>query len=305
MNRASSPTRPRNYPGPSWQWNSGSSSSAGPNVLHRLLRTARRRRRLLAALLLCLAAAVAVGQLTPSSPATDQILVAVRDLPAGHALTSNDVRIAAVSRGMIPDGAFTAHQAGSLELSQSPGQSLSQASELAPGPGQDLGPPQDSLPEVGEPATAQSASAQSAWLGRQLSGPVRRGEVLTDASLLGNELLIGSLPGTQAVPLRVSDPATLTLLSQGQLVTVVLSRSEVMDGPVQNEIMASAVPVLWTPKLAESNSTLLPAQNVEGMVVVAASAQQALQLAGASTQGKVFLILVPQEGSRTATGSPD
>lgn len=300
MNKASSPTRPRNYPGPSWQWNSGSSSSARPNVLHRLKRTVRRRRRLLAALLLCLAAAVAVAQLTPSRPATEQILVAVRDLPAGHALTSNDVRIAAVARGMIPDGAFTAYQAGILELRQSPSQPLSEASELATSPAQDLGPRQESLPEFGDPA-----SAQSAWLGRQLSGPVRRGEVLTDASLLGNELLIGSLPGTQAVPLRVSDPATLTLLNQGQLVTVVLSRSEAIDGPVQNEILASAVPVLWTPKLAESNSTLLPAQNVEGMVVVAASAKQALQLAGASTQGKVFLILVPQDGSQTVTGSPD
>lgn len=300
MNRASAPTRPRNYPGPSWQWNSGSSGSVRPNVLHRVKRAVRRRRRLLAALLLCLAAAVAVAQLTPSRPPTDQILLAVRDLPAGHTLTSNDVRIASVARGMIPDGAFTAHQASILDPSQGPGQSPSQAPELDPGPDQDLGPPQDSLTEIGQPA-----SAQSAWLGRQLSGPVRRGEVLTDASLLGNELLIGSRPGTQAVPLRVSDPATLTLLNQGQLVTVVLSRSETLDGPAHNEVLASAVPVLWTPKLADSNNTLLPAQNVEGMVVVAASAEQALQLAGASTQGKVFLILVPQDGNQAVAGSSD
>lgn len=310
MNRAPSPSRPRSYPGPSWQWNSGSNSSAHANALHRLVRAVRRRRRLLAALLLCLAAAVAVAQLTPARPATDQILVTVRDLPAGHALTSNDVRLAAVARGMIPKGAFTAQQSGILEPGHSPSQPLSQTPELDPSPEHHLGPPQDSPTELGQlgtpqAATGQPTTGQSSWLGRQLSGPVRRGEVLTDASLLGNELLIGSLPGTQAVPLRVSDPATLTLLTQGQLVTVVLSRSEAMDGPVQNEILASAVPVLWTPKLAESNSALLPAQNVEGMVVVAASAEQALQLAGASTQGKVFLILVPQDSSYPVTGRPD
>ena len=125
-----------------------------------------------------------------------------------------------------------------------------------------------------------------------MSGPVRRGEVLTDASLLGNGLLIGAPSGSQAVPLRLSDPSTLALLHQGQLVTVVLSSSQGLDGPVSNEVLAENVPVLWTPSLAKSGGGLLPAQDNEGIVVVAASASQSVQLAGAINRGKVFLILL-------------
>ncbi|POH57611.1 flagellar biosynthesis protein FlgA [Arthrobacter glacialis] len=132
----------------------------------------------------------------------------------------------------------------------------------------------------------------TAWTGRQLSGPVRRGEVLTDASLLGNELLVGAPPGSQAVPVRLSDPTTVTLLRQGQLVTVVLSSSAGLDGPVTNEVLASDVPVLWTPALAPQSGGLLPAQENEGIVVVAASPEQAVPLAGAINRGKVFLILL-------------
>lgn len=281
MKTARATQHPQGYPGPSWQWNNWSNRSRRPNVFQRLRRMALRRRRLLAALLLCLAAAITVQQLTPSAPATVQVLVTIRDLPAGHALAHHDVRVAAVARGIVPDGAFatvpSTENAGTEVLS------------TEDGGGQDT----YTAPHSSSAAQSSDENSQPVWLGRQLSGPMRRGEVLTDASMLGNELLIGSPPGTQAVPLRVSDPATLSLLSQGQLVTVVLSRSETMVGPVDNEILASAVPVLWTPELAQSSNGFLPAQNVEGMVVVAASGEQALQLAGASTHGKVFLILVP------------
>ncbi|MHA7306799.1 RcpC/CpaB family pilus assembly protein [Arthrobacter sp. TMN-49] len=201
----------------------------------------------MAALLLCVAAAVAVEQLTPAGPPTTTVLVAGRDLPAGHVLTPADLGAAAVSPAMAPDGSLL--------------------------------PENDSLPT-------------NPWTGRQLSGPVRRGEVLTDASLLGNELLVGAPPGSQAVPVRLSDPTTLTLLRQGQLVTVVLSRSDGLDGPVTNEVLANSVPVLWTPALAPSSGGLLPAQESEGIVVVAASPEQAVPLAGAINRGKVFLILL-------------
>lgn len=142
------------------------------------------------------------------------------------------------------------------------------------------------------PAVPPAGIAPAAWTGRQISGPVRRGEVLTDASLLGNELLVGSPPGSQAVPVRLSDPTTLSLLHQGQLVTVVLSSSAGLDGPVTNEVLASSVPVLWTPGLAPTSGGLFPSQESEGVVVVAASPDQAVPLAGAINRGKVFLILL-------------
>ena len=181
----------------------------------------RRRRRLLAALLLCAAAALAVHQLTPASPAVVTAVLASRDLPAGHLLGSTDLITAAVSPKMLPDGALTP---ASTHLSQA-------ARPTAGGSRRGNG----------------SVAAVSAWEGQQLSGPVRRGEVLTDASLLGNGLLVGSPTGSQAVPLRLSDPSTLALLRQGQLVTVVLSSSDSFDGPVSNELLAEKVAVLWTP----------------------------------------------------------
>ena len=129
------------------------------------------------------------------------------------------------------------------------------------------------------------------WEGHEISGPLRRGEVLTDASLLGTGLLIGAAAGSQAVPIRLSDPSTVALLRQGQLVSVVLSTSAGLDGPTTNEVLAENVPVLWTPALAQPGG-LLPAQENEGILVVAATAAQAVQLAGAISRGKVFLILL-------------
>ncbi len=130
------------------------------------------------------------------------------------------------------------------------------------------------------------------WAGSQISGPLRRGEVLTDASLLGNGLLTGAPPGSQAVPIRLSDPSTLSLLRQGQLVTVILSSSAGLDGPITNEVLVEGVPVLWTSALAGSSKGLLPAQESEGILVVAAGAAQAVTLAGAISRGKVSLILL-------------
>lgn len=132
----------------------------------------------------------------------------------------------------------------------------------------------------------------ASWSGTQVSGPLRRGEVLTDASLLGNGLLAGAPPESQAVPIRLSDPSTLPLLRQGQLVTVVLSSSVGLDGPTTNEILAERVPVLWTPALGDSGGGLLPAQEKDGILVVAATPAQAVPLAGAINRGKVFLILL-------------
>ncbi len=131
------------------------------------------------------------------------------------------------------------------------------------------------------------------WPGRQLSGPLRRGEPLTDASLMGDGLLVGAPPGSQAVPVRLADAGTVRLIRQGQLVNVVLSSTTGLDGPTTDRVLAEAVPVLWTPANGGSAAPgLLPARDVDGLVVVAALPDQALRLAGASARGKVFLVLV-------------
>lgn len=261
MKSSPTPPAPSSYPGPAWR----SQPWAGqpPSHLARLGRLVLRRRRLFAALLLCAAAAMAVQQLTPASPVATTVMMAARDLPAGHVLSSTDLVSGEVSPEMVPDGA------------------------LAPA----AFPESPASPAAFDVGGGKMAGAAE-WEGQQLSGPVRRGEVVTDASLLGNGLLVGAPAGSQAVPLRLSDPSTLTLLRQGQLVTVVLSSSTGLDGPVSNELLAEKVPVLWTPALAQTSGGLLPVQETEGVVVVAASAEQAVRLAGAINRGKVFLILL-------------
>ncbi len=146
------------------------------------------------------------------------------------------------------------------------------------------------LPQSAVPATAFTSTAGTA--GQQLAGPLRKGQVLTDTSLMGPGMLVGAPPGTQAVPVRLADPATVQLVNPGQLVTVVLSRGNGLEQSASNEVLATAVPVLWKPVKATQGAGLLPARDTDGLVVVAASKDDAVKLAGASARGKVFLVLI-------------
>lgn len=215
-------------------------------------------------------------------------MVAARDLPAGHTLGQTDLAPAAVSPSMVPEGSLPAPAAHSARAAPAaPAVDGAPAAPAADGASDraDGGPP-------GSTSGGRIDRAVPGWVGSRLSGPVRRGEVLTDAALLGDGLLVGAAVGTQAVPVRLTDPTTVQLLHQGQLVDVVLSASKGLDGPVQNEVLARSVAVLWTPALAAPNGGLLPAQDAEGLVVVAATEEQAVLLAGASARGKIFLVLV-------------
>ena len=56
--------------------------------------------------------------------------------------------------------------------------------------------------------------------GQLLSGPVRRGEILTDVRTVGAALLRGQPAGLRAVLLRVSDPATAAVVRAGDHIDV-------------------------------------------------------------------------------------
>lgn len=62
--------------------------------------------------------------------------------------------------------------------------------------------------------------------GDRLAAPVRRGEVLTDARLVGPGLLTGQPAGTVVATVRVADPAELAALDAGQRVDVVAVAAE-------------------------------------------------------------------------------
>ena len=64
------------------------------------------------------------------------------------------------------------------------------------------------------------------------------------------------------------------------------------DQPATSQVLAAAVPVLWTSEHGSESGQWLAAGETEGLMVVAADAEQASRLAGASTQGKLFFVLV-------------
>ncbi|GAC1598858.1 MAG: hypothetical protein NVS3B6_07590 [Pseudarthrobacter sp.] len=128
--------------------------------------------------------------------------------------------------------------------------------------------------------------------GKQLAAPLRKGQLLTDSQLLGPGLLTGTPPSSAAVPLRMADPSSIQLVSPGQLVNVVLTGANGYDQNSPSEVLASSVPVLWTSGQGGKTGQWLGTGETDGLIVVAASPEQAARLAGASTKGKLFFVLV-------------
>lgn len=128
--------------------------------------------------------------------------------------------------------------------------------------------------------------------GKQLAAPVRKGQPLTDTVLLGPGLLAGTAPGSAAVPLRMADPASIQLVAPGQLVNVVLTPSDGFEPVGASEVLAKGVAVLWTSDKGSQDGQWLGTAETEGLLVVAADGPQAERLAGASTRGRLFFVLV-------------
>jgi Flp pilus assembly protein CpaB len=130
-----------------------------------------RHRRSLAACLLLVALWVTIRTAATPPPATVAVLIAAHDLPAGSALTADDVR-------------------------QAP------------------------WPADGAPGGRLAVAA-----GRVLASPIRAGELLTDARVLGPGLLAGQAQGTVAMPIRLADPTGGAMLQAGDRVDVLASTS--------------------------------------------------------------------------------
>jgi pilus assembly protein CpaB len=147
----------------------------------------------------------------------------------------------------------------------------------------------DVAPELAVPAQVKDLGG---LVGRQLASPLGKGQIPTDSALLGPGLLTGTPAGSAAVPLRMADASSIQLLSPGQLVTVVLTASGSYDESRPSQVLAGPVPVLWTSTQGGKAGEWLGTSDTDGLVVVAANPQQAEKLAGASTQGKLFFVLV-------------
>lgn len=96
-------------------------------------------------------------------------------------------------------------------------------------------------------------------VGRTTTGPLRRGEAVTDARLVSPDLMAGH-PDVVAVPVRLPDPATVALLRAGD--TVDLVAADPATG--RAETVARRARVVAIPKAEEAG----PTQGQAGRVVV-------------------------------------
>lgn len=146
------------------------------------------------------------------------------------------------------------------------------------------------LPPPAVPSGAFRASAA----GRVLAGPMRKGEPLTDARVLGDALLKGYGPDTVATPLRIADLAAVHLLHPGDHIDVLSTPPAGGSPPPEPlptaslpttrtapewhgaRVVASGVPVVAIPPPIEDDGQ-------EGaLIVLATDRAQALALAAAT-----------------------
>lgn len=122
-------------------------------------------------------------------------------------------------------------------------------------------------------------------LGATLAGPSRRGEVLTDARILGSRLTgLNTGPDARAVPLHLADAAVLDLIRPGDVVDVLGAPAAEADAHPR-VVASNAVVVLVSP---ESKSA--GAAN-DRVVLVALPAAAANALAGATLVQTVTLTI--------------
>lgn len=133
----------------------------------------------------------------------------------------------------------------------------------------------------------------SAVAGSTLTGPARRGEVLTDVRLLGSRLADAAIaskagPGARLVPLRLADSALIELVRVGDVVDVLAAPASGTPGTPQ------AVPrVVATDAVVVLVSAKPKAQAADGdrVVLVALPARVANTVAGSALGQAVTLTL--------------
>lgn len=138
------------------------------------------------------------------------------------------------------------------------------------------------LPPSARPRGSVDASSA---VGRLLASPLRAGEPLTDVRLVGPRLVDALGPGLVAVPVRLADAASVSLIAPGDLVDLLAAPVDPGGRPA---VVALAVRVLSVPSPAAGD-----AAGDGALVVVAASRQVALAVAGAATVDRLSVSLLP------------
>ena len=122
-------------------------------------------------------------------------------------------------------------------------------------------------------------------VGSTLTGPARRGEVLTDVRLLGRRLAESAAgPDARIVPVHPSDSALIDLVRPGDVVDVVAA-SEGSATPNSHVVASDAVVVLVSAKQKAQGATN------DRLVLIALPAASANAVAGAALVQTVTLTL--------------
>lgn len=109
------------------------------------------------------------------------------------------------------------------------------------------------------PEAAAPAGTSSYAVGRTTTGPLRRGEPITDARLVGANLLEG-YPGLVAVPVRIPDDGAVSLLRVGDRIDLLATDQRTGE----TERVGDDVPVIALPRPDEA-ATL---QSASGRLIV-------------------------------------
>ncbi|SFF83014.1 Flp pilus assembly protein CpaB [Actinopolymorpha cephalotaxi] len=149
----------------------------------------------------------------------------------------------------------------------------------------------------------------SAGRGAVLAGPVRTGEPLTDARLLGPDLLarVRSTAQVVAAPVRVADPGSLALVRPGDRIDLLAAETDVDQAARPARVVATQVRVLALPGSAGEGAAgseggggplgsvgaggSVDAGGEGGLVVVAVPAETAADLARAAVTSRISLVL--------------
>ena len=191
-------------------------------------------------------------------------------------------------RGLLAGGLAAAAVATSLGvLAPAPAETITVLSAVRDLSGGSLLTAADLRPLAVPLEAVPTGVLTAAPLGRLLAGPVRRGEILTDARLVGTGLLRGQSAGLRAVSLRNADPATAAVVRPGDHVDVLAAATTEATGLGQAAlVVAEDLTVLAVPVLADDSG--------EGaLLVVAVRPETAARLAGAAIAKRLSAVIRP------------
>ncbi len=155
----------------------------------------------------------------------------------------------------------------------------------------------DDLRDVPAPAALVPAAAldRSGALGQVLLAPVAAGEAITAARLTGSGLLAGTPPGTVALPVRLADPGAAALLEPGDRVNLLAA----VAGDAQHtsvRVVGRDLVVLHSGGSSsgpDATAAMAADDLLGGLVVVAASDREVLDIVGGAADGPLWASLHP------------